>query len=1002
MSIQENTIEYSNVDEAKKHFKDIKQHYETDEKVENQYIPKKVDSIVGSLKNIQRDLDSCGRASPLVYELLQNADDVNAKNIFIFLSENEESCEITFVHDGKPFNKNDISSICSIGNSSKKGQSGKIGYLGIGFKSVFLASKDVYVNSSYCKFKFAKNNNNRWKWMIIPEETYDEKSNNRYVKNTKNKVLEICKKRDIKNLDSPLTFFTLKNISKGKLENLRTVLEKGSSGRGSLKKRMLLFLNNLQNIFIYKYEDIINDSEFYRQLRKNEIEVENLDYEHKDLNDYLKRKKVISISDEENNSRNENENWLLTSSEINFSDDDYIKTLLKKVVELEGNKNYHQYKNQLEEEKLLHDKKVEDDNNQDEIKRISVGINFDKENINFHDVKGNLISAFYSGIDLKEIKHELNFFSKADFIINNSRDRIKNDSIWNKVISLSISDLLVKETKELKKFYEKYLIVKNSENKTFEDLNDEEKMSLDLLPQFLSIIIKNFTCNKKNDEKFFDKYIVRPYVNKIKDKEVLPTYIDGNYLFYKPKDTVFFWPKEGNLIKRGKKKLPHDEDFINDAKKLFTVKDFKLLKKLFNSKDDFYNYENFIKGFSKEKGSDSTAYNDESLFTYKVKNSAFVLPFFTSVYQGVEHNQKGFYSEIKEETKDISRKINGLQNISNQILNDKFDLIVLNCLKDFVYSKLENIRKCEEEKLINEFLIKYYSYLSNFDFTIEITDDKKVSLKPCFNIFIKEDLKSIVTSGECPFNDKSLFEDNKCPLKESCISYNKPIRLYNHPGDNKKIYSDLDIKNLNFLHEGPNSYDKFKTSYRGTSQGSDKCKKANLGNYFKNYMDFLKEFNVKTVPSKKLLEGIINEYDGNDDIDLELNKKHLLLLVKVFKEDRGDILSKNTNNTLIKLQSKNGELKNPEDLMYTSKWHSRYDFNNKLDEKMLDTDIEKQLYCSKMADLYEKNLELDKDTKDILTDKLPDLLDECYLSLQDVDIQSLTELLSVIGVGKEL
>lgn len=60
------------------------------------------------------------------------------------------------MHNGRLFDKDDVDSICSIGSSTKRNSKEKIGYKGIGFKSVFTGSDTVIVNSGNFSFAFDK------------------------------------------------------------------------------------------------------------------------------------------------------------------------------------------------------------------------------------------------------------------------------------------------------------------------------------------------------------------------------------------------------------------------------------------------------------------------------------------------------------------------------------------------------------------------------------------------------------------------------------------------------------------------------------------------------------------------------------------------------------------------------------------------------------------------------------------------------------------------------
>ena len=68
-----------------------------------------------------------------IYELLQNAEDTEAKSISFHV----ENDQIRVVHDGKAFSWEDVLAITKYGYSTKRGRAALIGEYGIGFKSVF-------------------------------------------------------------------------------------------------------------------------------------------------------------------------------------------------------------------------------------------------------------------------------------------------------------------------------------------------------------------------------------------------------------------------------------------------------------------------------------------------------------------------------------------------------------------------------------------------------------------------------------------------------------------------------------------------------------------------------------------------------------------------------------------------------------------------------------------------------------------------------------------------
>lgn len=119
------------------------------------YTQRDAKNTVNALHNIMDDLYT-NADDRFVYELLQNADDQpqEGKTVSVFMQLQEN--HLLFMHNGRPFDKNDVDSICSIGSSTKRNSKEKIGYKGIGFKSVFTGSDTVIVNSGNFSFAFDK------------------------------------------------------------------------------------------------------------------------------------------------------------------------------------------------------------------------------------------------------------------------------------------------------------------------------------------------------------------------------------------------------------------------------------------------------------------------------------------------------------------------------------------------------------------------------------------------------------------------------------------------------------------------------------------------------------------------------------------------------------------------------------------------------------------------------------------------------------------------------
>jgi Domain of unknown function (DUF3883) len=124
---------------------------------------------VNSLKLISQVVFT--RSSGFILELLQNSEDAGhgmTGSGEFDVDINSRRARVT--HNGRPFDEKDVESVCGV-RSSKKPETGTLGYLGIGFKSVFKVSDCPEIYSGPFQFKFDRN---RWSdpgttpWHVIP------------------------------------------------------------------------------------------------------------------------------------------------------------------------------------------------------------------------------------------------------------------------------------------------------------------------------------------------------------------------------------------------------------------------------------------------------------------------------------------------------------------------------------------------------------------------------------------------------------------------------------------------------------------------------------------------------------------------------------------------------------------------------------------------------------------------------------------------------------------
>jgi len=91
----------------------------------------------------------------MIFELLQNADDAPGRDkVGFHIDFNGDYFFI--MHDGAPFSKNDVEAITRSGESTKRDNKKVTGYKGIGFKSVFTDSSEVWIKSGGYQFSFLR------------------------------------------------------------------------------------------------------------------------------------------------------------------------------------------------------------------------------------------------------------------------------------------------------------------------------------------------------------------------------------------------------------------------------------------------------------------------------------------------------------------------------------------------------------------------------------------------------------------------------------------------------------------------------------------------------------------------------------------------------------------------------------------------------------------------------------------------------------------------------
>lgn len=220
-----------------------------------------LDSLTGAIDRLQKAFPRYGS---FLMEFLQNADDAKSKSLQIEILERA----VRIHNDGTAFSEEDVKSICKVGRSSKTVKD-YIGYLGVGFKAVFLISDSPEIYSGGFSFRFGKN---AWDepahtpWQVMPL----------WIDNPQ---------------IEPPEYGTIFNLPLKETKLLDKIRDEVTPEQ--LSDRMLLFLKNVKEIVV---TDL--NQNFKRKIVKSKIS-ETSDYEKYRIQEY------------ENDTSKHQEEWLL-------------------------------------------------------------------------------------------------------------------------------------------------------------------------------------------------------------------------------------------------------------------------------------------------------------------------------------------------------------------------------------------------------------------------------------------------------------------------------------------------------------------------------------------------------------------------------------------------------------------------------------------------------------------------------------------------------------------
>ncbi len=421
----------------------------------------------------------------MIFELLQNADDAPGKEKVEFHI--DISGDYFFImHDGAPFNMDDVEAITSAAESTKKSDNKKTGYKGIGFKSVFTDSMEVWLKSGGYQFAFMRNSTlfddfdkfyfSSERYKKYPDLLKEDKLKYRNQKRRFNgstdipwQVIPIWQNHlpnefndsNFNNFNNPVQF-ALK-LGENNIEEYKLAIDNITK-----RPQFLLFLRNTSKFRSPKngVTVIRNDSGNIIEIEKSKLVYVGLEKEqHLDIFHYTKQTfEDIAVSDEAFSELNIG---LKKQSKINDYDE-----VTYYFIDLDGREI------ETIPPKLASASKTE----------ISFGISLVDNKISPEKeyIKGiSKYSSLFTYLPMEDTRFQLPFLVNADFVPSSDRQKIQGDNLWNKYIMIKVA--------------EKH--VTTLSNYAMEFINDNNSFS-----SYLSLLLKNPLPEDDTAQQIIDSY----------------------------------------------------------------------------------------------------------------------------------------------------------------------------------------------------------------------------------------------------------------------------------------------------------------------------------------------------------------------------------------------------------------------------------------------------------------------------------------------------------------
>ncbi len=462
-----------------------------------------------SLKSLSTDLYT--DAKRFIYELLQNADDSasDGKRVNVIIKLFEDT--LVIAHTGKIFTNRDVQGLCSINNGTKKSDTTKIGYKGIGFKSVFGQSNKVTIFTNNEYFKFDANYDFKWKKEWEVDKKTWEQNNDReflypwqiipiYIDTIDNSTIQEFLSHENWNVAIIMKVF--------KIEEIKKAIQELSSNIN-----MFLFLKNINSI---QFE--VEDTTLI-EIERREDEV------------ILKKDSEVQV------------NWIVKTIELRIQDE------LKQILQADAN---------------IPKKLKETDN-------IELTLVIKKTEKGLERLKDNE-TLLYAYLPTDEKQYKLPVLVNTTFLTSANRESLHENSKWNQWLFKSISLELFKWIAELVQgeySYQAYNLIPNKLN-VYDDLSRAYDKGIDEAIESISFILSKenellkvnqaiMDKTKFSEKDFIGSEIIKKFIiNKIgEDNQIVEKPFIQNITIPNIKINTFTWDDVSALFNFSHFKVEH-------------------------------------------------------------------------------------------------------------------------------------------------------------------------------------------------------------------------------------------------------------------------------------------------------------------------------------------------------------------------------------------------------------------------------------------------------------